>query len=147
MKPFNLDQALAGKPVLLRNGEKAHVKFVTPGHHRQIVGYALIKGRYEVMIWNADGGAFLNEDDIIGMYTETINIGGVAVPKPETEPPAGEIKYYYPVLTSMDKFSYDYWINSEPDNFLLKNGLIHLTEEGAVAHAEALIALNKSVIE
>lgn len=147
MKPFNLDQALAGKPVLLRNGEKAHVKFVTPGHHRQIVGYALIKGRYEVMIWNADGGAFLNEDDIIGMYTETIRIGNINVPAPETEPPTEDTLYYFPLLTFEEKYGCDDWTNSKADNRLLKLGLVHLTEKGAVAHAKALLELTKTAIE
>lgn len=152
MKQFDLDKALAGKPVLLRDGSKAFVKFVTPNSaskNSEIVGYRFDNGRYEVVSWSIDGEYYWNNEnklDIVGMHFETINIGGITVPKPETEPPPEETRYYYPLLTSMDRFSYDYWVNSEADNRLLKDGLIHLTEKAAIAHAEVLLKLNKSAM-
>ena len=30
MKPFNLENALKGEPVLLKNGDKGYVKFLVP---------------------------------------------------------------------------------------------------------------------
>ncbi|OOF84180.1 hypothetical protein BKG93_08390 [Rodentibacter ratti] len=72
-EPFNLERALAGEPVLLRNGDKAFVKFQLGapviGYH-SLVGYRINeKGREERCSWFDDG----NRDDnlkIIGMWKE-----------------------------------------------------------------------------
>lgn len=156
-KPFNLEAALAGKPVLLRNGSKAFVKFVMPNpvsEINQIAGYVCYgDGKCEVITWSIDGiyGRFYTKHsesfDIIGMCSQTINIGGFDVPKPVTEPLAVGTEYYYVDISSPFLFYEDCWTNINTDYRLLKNGIIHLTEDNARAHAKALLELTKSAME
>lgn len=104
MKPFNLEIALAGKPVLLKDGSRAYVKFVMPNStfkNSEIVGYRFNNGKHEIVSWSIDGEYYPDSKcnfDIMGMYFETINIGGIAVPKPEIEPPEMGTEYYYPEI-------------------------------------------------
>lgn len=151
-KPFDLEAALAGKPVLLRNGSKAYVKFIAPNSTSKdgrMTGYRFDDRKRAITSWSIDGKFYCNNDsrfDIVGMYLEIICIGNINVSRPETEPPEIGAKYYYPEIAKMEKYGYDYWTGSEPDNRLLKDGLIHLTEKGAIAHAEALIELTKTAL-
>lgn len=88
MKPFNIEEALQGKPVRLRNGKKAIIYYQVPDKYRFPNGdktYRPLKG----MIFNEEGylttsqAAWLNNGsvaenqidnlDIIGMYEEDIS--------------------------------------------------------------------------
>jgi len=77
-KPFDLERALAGEPVKLRNGKKAYVKYDLPSEYK---GKYPLNGYYidptnpkELVIeqWARDGRAFIFQDkhdlDIIGMW-------------------------------------------------------------------------------
>ncbi|HED4408815.1 TPA: pyruvate kinase, partial [Pasteurella multocida] len=77
MKPFNLEKALAGEPVVLRNGNKAFVKFVLENpllEDDQIVGFYIdSEGKEELTSWGKDGihiPNIISIYDIIGMYEE-----------------------------------------------------------------------------
>ena len=63
----------------------------------------------------------------------TITIGGVELPKPETEAPAKGTKYW---LWSPDRITSYTWDGSDIDMILLKAGRIHLTEDRAKAWAD-----------
>ena len=75
---------------------------------------------------------------------EMVTIGDVSFPKPESEPPELGTEYWIAEL------SYEYyattlpilWADDSHDHMYLKRGLIHLSRENAVAHAEALIKLS-----
>lgn len=79
MKPFNLEEALAGEPVLLRNGSKAYVlhqlKHKADGL-KSLLGYKIHKtdeGKFvEIsMEWYADGSSGMPaHNTIIGMCEE-----------------------------------------------------------------------------
>ena len=101
MKEFNLDAALNGEPVMLRNGEKAYVfKNIQDTHILDFkVDYPLIGMRHNhapVQTWSLDGRISLVSDysngDIIGMWEET-KISIEDLPKP-FKPKSGD-KYYY----------------------------------------------------
>lgn len=84
-EPFDLNRALNGEPVMLRNGLKAYVKYVMPKEYKgshSMKGYVIddkwSDGAY-TLSWHLNGKA-IEENcnhhlDIIGMYKE---------PKPQT---------------------------------------------------------------
>jgi len=73
----------------------------------------------------------------------TININGHEVPEPVREKLGDDQTYYTVALTSPSSIiGYD-WNGDGIDLMLLKSGLIHLTREAAVAHAEALLSFTK----
>lgn len=79
MCDFNLQEALSGKPVVLRNGEKAFVLARFPNDVRKVyplIGYTEV-GNNEVS-WTLDG-AFKNKYgprayDIVGMWNDVLGL-------------------------------------------------------------------------
>lgn len=87
MKPFNLEEALSGKPVIIRAGLKAYVVGKIPSHITYddkepidfpLVGIVLDENGYltdQEIYWTMDGERFgedvLHDGDIIGMAEET----------------------------------------------------------------------------
>ena len=95
MKEFNLDAALNGEPVMLRNGEKAFVKYNLLDELENIeardaacplIGYRLYGNYVSTTSWELSGKSIHWETmkyDIVGMFEETkkqINIEDL--PKP-----------------------------------------------------------------
>ena len=75
---------------------------------------------------------------------KTIRIGEYDVPEPVREPLEDDKEYWiadFKLTTLADRFK---WYNDKFDNWMLKNGLIHLTKEAAVIHAKALLSLTKA---
>ena len=72
----------------------------------------------------------------------TIRIGEIDIHEPVREPLQNGENYFVPVIDCGDyhasRFS---WDNDSTDKRLLKKGMVHLTNEAALAHAKALIAL------
>jgi len=71
-----------------------------------------------------------------------IKINGHKVPAPEREPLDIGTRYFVPHLWSGGTVSYR-WGGDNDDQNCLKNGLVHLTEEAALAHAEALLSFTR----
>jgi hypothetical protein len=63
----------------------------------------------------------------------------VEIPEPVRD--AGEMKYgqryFMPMLTSREKFSYSYWHSDSDDLFRLEQGLIYLKEEDVIKRTDA----------
>lgn len=72
-----------------------------------------------------------------------LNINGHIVPAPEREPLPEYTEYFVPCLFDGKADNYE-WVGDNVDNRFLNSGLIHLTEEAATAHSQALISLTKS---
>lgn len=74
----------------------------------------------------------------------TIQIGDREVPEPLREAPAYGTRYWVPDLfrKTTDAANPMMWDSGKSDRLWLARGLVHLTEEAAQAHAEALIALS-----
>ena len=73
MKEFNLDAALNGEPVQLRNGQKAYVVGLSKVGTED--GNSYIVGEYErnLCSWSKDGKYWLKREsewDIVGMWEE-----------------------------------------------------------------------------
>lgn len=78
---------------------------------------------------------------------KTIAVGGVSFPKSVSEPLKEGQKYFIPDLTVTRLYYTSQWCNTDLDNLRLKRGIIHLSEEDAVAHAKALIELSGGQVD
>lgn len=154
MKEFNLEEALAGKPVKLRNGDKAYVikHILNPTNKNYaLIGYRehANNGKEEPLSWDVSGKYFHNYQqnaDIVGMWEETIRIGDIDVPKPETTEPEVDTIFYVPSLEYPLGYVRSRWCKDNIDYERLEKGLVHLSKEAAAAHSEALLALTKEAI-
>lgn len=156
MKPFNLDDALSGKPVKLRDGSKAYVfgcisdDFKTTYPLRGFIVEKNNIGELTVgraMSWKLSGKYHVDTEnfgDIVGMWEEPIkyrHINGHKFPEPCSEPlKVGEL--YFIVDTRYGLIvSHARWENNIADNNRLKQGIVHTTREAAQAHADAINSL------
>lgn len=145
MKEFNLDEALNGEPVMLRNGKKAYIGYKTPDYYvsdngREIKfplhGY-IIKAdniiEVPYMFWNINGRAYKdgidNASDIVGMWEEPKKqISIEDLPKP-FKPKDGEVFYYiYEYGIGCVKF---YKEDDDGDVGLAENAQCYRTREDA----------------
>lgn len=147
LKPFDLQAALQGKPVMLRNGEEAYVR-----HHEtelrvfsglQLQGIGL---GGELYAWTGGGrncsGVVDHHVDIIGMYLETRSINGFEVPAPETRAPKSGTRCYLASPTKRDYYSREFWNANPLDMYLLERGLVFLAKEDAIANAKAMLGID-----
>lgn len=153
MKPFNLEEALAGKPVLLRNGSKAYVlhqfKHKADGL-KSLLGYKIYKtdeGKFveSSLEWYADGSSGTPaHNTIIGMWEEPKPkriINGIEVPEPVTEETWEDYENYWYVefgnynLVGCSTFRKDSGLAAK----LISQRLVFESEEGAKAMAKALL--------
>ena len=76
---------------------------------------------------------------------KTITINGFEVPEPLRVMPGYGDKYYYPNISLgiVGTIECTSWQNTNLDNQLFNNGLIHLEHESAKAHIEALLSFTK----
>lgn len=74
----------------------------------------------------------------------TIRIGEYDVPEPLREAPEMGANYWFPsILKEPPTVDSCEWDGAEFDYLLLERSMIHLTEEAAKIHAEALISLTR----
>jgi hypothetical protein len=150
LKPFDLQAALAGEPVMLRNGTKAYVRHhetetFIPGNFN-LVG---IKEGYSCYLtWTKDGGYDIDGDicdlDIIGMYpaSKTRIINGFEVPAPEAKEPGYGATYFTPSLAYITMAVDHKWNNDDFDARVLKRGIVFLSAEDAIANAKAMMGID-----
>lgn len=160
MKPFNLEEALSGKPVKLRDGKKAYVIGRVPDGikaHYPLRGVVVEKNPTgELAIgntasWTLSGNNYLpyitdepHPADIIGMWEAPIkyrHINGHKFPEPCSEPFKDGQSYFAVSLEAGAEVSHYRWYDDNHDNRLLNSGLIHTTQEAAEAHADAINSL------
>jgi hypothetical protein len=73
---------------------------------------------------------------------KTITIGGMEVPEPCRTAPKNGTKYFTPALLSSSLILDPTWSCDGTDLSWLKRGLVHLTKEAAITHAEAMIKVS-----
>lgn len=149
MKPFDLEKALAGEPVKLRDGRKAFVKATIKQpkglEHYTIIGHALNGIHEEFLHWATNGNCIsddMSDDDIVGMWEEPKRyINGIEVPKSLTMKTCvnGE-KYWFVDLQSSELVTEMplYYFNTESLN-LVDRGLAFRRKQDAKAMAKALL--------
>ncbi|KGQ56317.1 hypothetical protein IO44_03115 [Gallibacterium anatis str. Avicor] len=149
MKKFNLNEALDGKPVQLRDGRKAFVKAVIeqPKDLKQytVIGHARNGNNEEFLHWDTNGNCIpdvILDDDIVGMWEYPKRfINGIEVPEPVTEETwVDGVLYYYVKLTFSGNTDCDAFLKrNEFHEKLINDGLVFKTKEGAEAMAKALL--------
>ncbi len=75
-----------------------------------------------------------------------LKIGNREVYAGEITAPTVGTDYWIPTITLPELFQIYEWDDDENDRLLLKHGLVHLTQERALAHAEALILASSGSI-
>lgn len=151
LKPFDLQAALKGEPVMLRNGNKAFVRHheteIMVGDHWQIWGVRMIKdGSIELVAWAKDGCYGMDGDvsglDIVGMYPKTHIINGFEVPAPVVEEPNEGDMYFTANILEAEFYEEERWSVGSYDLRLLERGLVFLNKEDAIANAKAMLGIN-----
>jgi hypothetical protein len=74
---------------------------------------------------------------------KTITINGIEVPEPLKIKPVNIINYFVPSVYSHKLFDSFSWSGDQVDDRLFERGIVHLTKEAAIKHAEALISFTK----
>lgn len=143
MKEFNLDAALNGEPVKLRNGNKAFICYKLSRYFKywdgspinfNICGYILNSNNDITMLntaWTEDGKWTIDEAesdrDIIGMW-EDPKISIEDLPKP-FKPKDGE-PYFY-ITGGIVEYEDDYWGSNKFDKSSAERGGCYRTREDA----------------
>lgn len=156
MKPFNLEEALAGNPVQLRGGDKAYIYYKFPDSAKKLTNLPLTfplvgcvvndmeQIKNSVNTWCIDGlydkAGSNNKYDIVGMYEEPTPTVTVTLPKP-FKPKEGDIYFY---IRSHETNVYlevhnSVWDNSRYDQLLYSSGNAFRKEEDAQAWIDAMI--------
>lgn len=146
LKPFDLDSALRGEPVMLRDGSKAFVRHheteLPTEENMRLVGFTADGIR---LGWCANGSYYATRStagddiDIIGMWPKTRIINGFEVPAPDTETPALGSKYFIASNIHKNFFNENTWYDYEFDKICLERGLVFLNKEDAIANAKAML--------
>ena len=97
------------------------------------------KGREEIW-FDCKGPIAFRSDCEYLRKPRTININGYEVPEPVREPLQDGDQYWIADTTGWSSFC---WRDYPDDRRWLANGLIHLTEEAAQAHVEALLSFTR----
>lgn len=147
MKPFNLEEALQGKFVQLRNGNKALITFnkSSLGIESSLPLMGLVhygdKGWLDITHhWHKDGtyGYIKDEFDIIGMYEETQPEVTITFPAPVEGIKSG-IEYWTvdPASDDMEIYSLKPY---HPDYYRqrLERGFVFKTKKDAQAFLDAM---------
>lgn len=146
-EPFDLGRALAGEPVVLRDGQKAYVRYYETELYSgyPLLGMVLDGGSFMTAAWTLSGGSNSAMLDIVGMCPQYKLIHGVKVPVfPDWEPKKGE-EYYAVEILSPHFYRTLVWGGEWLDLLLQKRGLIYpATDAGnqaAILHAKAMLGI------
>ncbi|HII3686427.1 TPA: pyruvate kinase [Pasteurella multocida] len=146
MKKFDLEKALAGEPVVLRDESKAFVKFEVPKELRannfaDIVGFKISGNEFIVKEWDIDGVARFScgYEDIVGMYEEPRPTVTLTLPCPLKSVTVGQRVFYLDLNKQCERICAFLFQKDSTYHFnLLKNGGIFSTEEDAQAWLDAM---------
>ncbi|MDY0434101.1 pyruvate kinase [Pasteurella multocida] len=142
MKAFDLEKALAGEPVVLRDGSKAFVKFEVPKELREnnfadIVGFRIRGNEFIVEEWDIDGVArsSCGHRDIVGMYEEPRPTVTLTLPCPiKTAHHNQEV--FKKGNSTIVRFYFD--TDRDKHRKMLESGSLFFSEEDAQAWLDAM---------
>lgn len=138
--PFNLTDASAGSPIVTRQGKIA--KFIAYVPEARVSNQRVLF-LVEGQIRSVDSTGFWNDSvespNDLFMLEQTNNLNGFSYPSALTEPPSfGTIVYITDI--SYSDFCFDTeWADGEYEVDMLNRGIVHLTQDNAVEHAQAII--------
>lgn len=140
--PFDLEKALAGEPVITRDGREVTQVTLFECESRYPV-YAVVDGA--ICSFTKTGSDYDNGQSSqydLFMKPKTRVINGFEVPAPESESleKGGE---YYAVDVNSQFFCEKYiWRGGMVDKEWLKRGIVFLAKEDAIANAKAMLGIN-----
>lgn len=148
MKEFNLEKALAGEPVRLRNGTKAWVvadisRLGCKGRKHGLIVVDIYGGVYDY----ESNGRFLSDEehelDIVGIYDGIITVGKVSFPAPLANLPELGTQYY--AVDYQEPAGVAVGVYNADDRALryFSANIMHLTASAASLHANALLNINR----
>lgn len=143
MKPFDLEAAKRGEPIVTRDGRKAKFVAHVPEAYEAYSVIVFIEGNPATVSYSTRG-TYTKEDhecDLFMAPPPMRSINGHEYPEPERKPLKNKQRYWVSMaceddLTYLDGFL---WNGGNADMVWLNRGLIHLTKEAAEAHAKAII--------
>jgi hypothetical protein len=97
-------------------------------------------------IRNFPATVFIDPDYAFRIAVVYMMIGGIQVPESITECPSKGTQCYTPSILTAELSKSFKWKNSDMDLSLLSRGLVHLYEENAITHANALIAVSRGSV-
>ncbi len=143
MKSFDLEKALAGEPVRLRDGSKAYVKYVMPDDYKGVYPlrgfyrFSVSDTNYVDIVWTKEGKNFHSEFtsglDIIGMWEEPRPRVQLDLPAPLEEPQEGMWYIRYDLVKAISTEKGDKY---NPPT--LETGLYFATKEEALEWITAM---------
>lgn len=140
MKPFNLEAAMRGEPIVTRDGRKAKfIAHVPDAREDQQVVFSVGGGLY---VRNIKGIREVRSEVALDLFMAPPpmrSINGHEYPEPVREPLEEGQEYFLPEVFHDEIVSRSKWGSDHMDDRWLKRGLIHLTREAAEAHARAII--------
>lgn len=144
MKPFDLEAAMRGEPIVTRDGREAKFVAYVPEAdvgHRLIVfieGAQCVTSLYKT-------GTYLDPSvsdlDLFMAPPPMLSINGHDFPEPVREPLKEGQEYWRVDLTLHDAVVGYKWGGDECEFRWLDRGLIQLTEEGAQQQLKAMLAV------
>lgn len=152
MKPFNLEEALAGKLCVTSGGQEVRIKYDLSIHYhdvgRPLVGYVKYQGddweEYE-LLWRKNG-AYSDTDgyhgmNIVGMKEEPQPLVDVGkLPAPLKEAKAGD-EVWFDMNGKITPFTFD--IYASDDVHKMKTGKLFATEADAKAWLDAMVGARR----
>jgi len=97
-------------------------------------------------IRNFPATVFIDPDYAFRIAVVYMMIGGIQVPESITECPSKGTQCYTPSILTAELSKSFKWKNSDMDLSLLTRGLVHVYEENAITHANALIAVSRGSV-
>ena len=98
---------------------------------------------HESNTWDECGGdPIFSQEFEYRRRPRTININGFEVPEPVRDPLKRRQEYWIVSISEGSPYTFC-WGNDSVDTKYLKSGLIHLTEEAAQLHIDALLSFTK----
>lgn len=142
LKPFNLEAALAGEPVVTRDGREVFQVTLFECESKYPL-CAVVDG--DICSFTETGGHYYNgqpsQYDLF-MKPKTHIVNGFEVPAPESEPLKTNVKYYCSDSSEPDWFFWSTWVGDETDTMWLARNLVFLNKEDAIANAKAMLGID-----
>lgn len=141
--PFDLEKALAGEPVVTRDGRKVEQivwldKFQSDYNVFAVVG----GGVNQFLIDGSINKSTVGTDLDLFMKPKTITVNGFDVPTPLVEAESQLGRYFVVNLLSEKLFTPIPWANTTNDMAFISRGIAHSTKEAAIAHAKAMLGID-----
>lgn len=150
MEKFNLEKALKGEPVLLRDGSVAYIltKLPEPNNETedsQLLGYIKKDGTNKIHYWAKTGMYYANEKwnhpmDIIGMRQKEQPKIQVTLPAPLTDVKEGQTIF---IITKKFSIIGEVYRNHMHQKTIIDQGRAFLTMEDAKAWVSAFKDLKR----